>query len=803
VAQEIAAVTCTQQLVLNSRPQYFHTMRAWALACFIASASAFRIRVDKKSDDYDCNRDGNRDCKDWDYGGAKCANGHKCEYRYKFGDMLLDHSCRCQSRCQGSNFSRCEPQAPTFEWSTTADRSHGPCSAHMSDLPIQVPLICTGTATGLKVSVKARGWLMSKLHLEIDGGNKGSKMWPLWPATRSWTIDVDSLAEGTHFLKYTGRFFELADIVLQGNGGQCSFDNAPNYDRALTRNTYSGLNVLNRLFGDDADWPEAQKQQLYFATETVGKTADGSIDATVTSEGWWTWLYEYSQVQASNDPWGNGGRLWEEARDFTPWPRLDMGRMGRVGQNVQILEPCNTLSNLAYQEAAVWMTCKVYPFTQEEYASLQSAFVSLAAGSAFLHASGTSTGGRADTFTMDWLMLQQYQIMVKKVVADAGSRLSAEERNAILYFGRNIGDATDIAKNLTQLFSGKYDHAFWNQVVRGIDVPAYEMPIAGIVCVVLWSLEGKFPIPGLDSLLQQLIDALTDLFNLPDVDFLKNVYTPAVRKALSFSNLHLTAVLPVLETFLKFLVTFVEALVFQEKQIPVPKPIRDVWGFFDQLGFSSDLLADMKITWEYYNGFNCRARSDHTTWHEKASYGLIHSMKLAQLYNEGVGPTSNAVVEQMQLPDELIERDPAAMIQEMDTSGDGLLSQDEIHRGVQKFWYVEKDVESFDQQFVPFLAEVFPLADKGSDGKLNVEEVGALLRVSEQQTNFEKDCERNKKNGCTAHPLDWYQDSCSKHGNGFVKVGWEYCGQPFSGRYLCRKTWTCAQSPFEDDCCSL
>ena len=107
---------------------------------------------------------------------------------------------------------------------------------------------------------------MSKLQLEIDGENKGSKMWPLWPATRSWTIDVDSLAAGTHLFKYTGRYFDLADIVLQGNGGSCSFDIAPNYGRDSTRNTYGGLDVLNRLFGDDADWPAAQKQQLYFAT---------------------------------------------------------------------------------------------------------------------------------------------------------------------------------------------------------------------------------------------------------------------------------------------------------------------------------------------------------------------------------------------------------------------------------------------------------------------------------------------------------------------------------------------------------
>ena len=33
---------------------------------------------------------------DWSYSKFRCNyNGGKCEYRFKFGDMLLDHSCRC------------------------------------------------------------------------------------------------------------------------------------------------------------------------------------------------------------------------------------------------------------------------------------------------------------------------------------------------------------------------------------------------------------------------------------------------------------------------------------------------------------------------------------------------------------------------------------------------------------------------------------------------------------------------------------------------------------------------------------
>merc|ERR1719468_161100 len=52
--------------------------------------------VSNTNPDYDCNGDGTKDCGDWSYSKFRCSyNGGKCEYRYKFGDMLLDHSCRC------------------------------------------------------------------------------------------------------------------------------------------------------------------------------------------------------------------------------------------------------------------------------------------------------------------------------------------------------------------------------------------------------------------------------------------------------------------------------------------------------------------------------------------------------------------------------------------------------------------------------------------------------------------------------------------------------------------------------------
>lgn len=729
-------------------------MRLFALACFATLATAFRARPRQgahkrnvstfTANDYDCDGDGNNDCRDWHYLGARCDFGHKCEYRYRFGDFLLDHSCRCQSRCMGDNLKNCEPpKEPTYEWSVKTDGTHGPCAAHMDhELPISFPLLCTGQARGLKLSARARGWMMSRLHLQINGESKGSRTWPIWPATRTMEMSLDSLAPGTHRIIYSGHL-KLEEVTLQGSGGLCSFDVAPNLGKANTQYTYTGLDVTNRLFGEDANYPESQKKQIYFVSETVGRNADGSIDSTVVAEGWWQWLYQYSQQQLPNDPWATPDtRLWEES-EIKPWLQVGLARLGRQGQVMPVVEPCNYLSSMTYMEAAVWASCKAYPFSQDEMASVIATFHSLAAGTAFNHASGTSVGGRADTFAMDWLMLQQYQILVQGVLTQAGDKLTQEERNAIMTLGYNVGQMTDLAKNMTQLFSQKYDGPEWNRVMRSFDIPPFEYPIAGLVSFSLWALQGKLPIPGLDSLLEGLVNALIDIFGLQFGDFLKDVYTPAIRKALSFSNLRWSKVMPVLGSFLKFLLTFVEALVFQEQQIPVPKEIRDVWGFIDRLGFSTDLLADMRIQWDYYNGFNCRERSDHTTWHEKASYGLIHSLRLAELFSSGVVPASGAAgatraasmpasTELVISDGELGEMDPAALVDEMDANGDGHLSQEEIEQLVHtRRWYTEKE-ESFEKEFAPVFPDLFPLADVSADGKLNVQEVQALMQLLEE-----------------------------------------------------------------------
>jgi len=65
--------------------------------------------------EYDCDGDGNQDCNEWNYALAECAHGHKCNYQYNFGDTLLDQSCRCQPKCLGSKMKDCKPDMTDYD----------------------------------------------------------------------------------------------------------------------------------------------------------------------------------------------------------------------------------------------------------------------------------------------------------------------------------------------------------------------------------------------------------------------------------------------------------------------------------------------------------------------------------------------------------------------------------------------------------------------------------------------------------------------------------------------------------------
>jgi hypothetical protein len=328
-------------------------------------------------------------------------------------------------------------------------------------------------------------------------------------------------------------------------------------------------------------------------------------------------------------------RLWAEAK-ILPRLNVSLGYLpGHSGQHMTVAEPCNTLSNFVFHETSVWMGCKGHSFTRDEYASVMAGLNALAPGSGFYHACACSTGGRGDTFPMDWVTLQSYQILVREVISQAGSALTDDNRKTLLGLGKSGGTAIDISRNFTRLSRQPHDKVAWNDAMRQTIVPNFDTSVAGHVIFCLFALAGNFPIPGLESVVQSLLDALLEGFSVGDAEWITKTYIPTVRKALGAVKLCGSST-ELLGHLLKFAVTFVEALVFQEKQLPVPPVIRDIVGWLDKLGILTDALADMDTTWSLYNGFNCTGRTDHASWHEKAAHGFVHMYAMADFFASGI-----------------------------------------------------------------------------------------------------------------------------------------------------------------------
>lgn len=467
------------------------------------------------------------------------------------------------------------------------------------------------------------------------------RIWP-WGHKKTMSVGLGSFEAGLHEVYFSGGNIDLHFVRLEGTSGSCSFVDAPGWDQFTTGYNYRGLDAVNRLFGESRDYPELRKKQLYFASETVGTSPSGDISSTAVGDATWTWMLSYSQDSrdSTNDPWGNNpDGLWEEAK-ITPWLNVSLDPVpGRSGQEMTVYEPCNGLSNIAFHHSAVWLSCKRTSFTRDDKASMVTALNMLAPGSFFLHACACSTGGRADTFPMDWLLFQAYQTTLGKAIDVAADVLTDAEKNALMYFNRPPLNALDIARNMTTLFRGKYDHDFWNATMRSIDVIGYDTSIAGVIAFVTYMM-GETALSWVAGPLDSLINTLLDLFSVGDAEWFRAVYIPAAKKVAATVHLCSDSTGSVLSRFLQFAVTFVEALVFQEQRLPTPPELRAILDFLASIGISSDLFDEMEGDWNYYNGFDCVSRSDHAYWHEKAAHGFAHMFAVADLMNGRVKSNS-------------------------------------------------------------------------------------------------------------------------------------------------------------------
>lgn len=525
-----------------------------------------------------------------------------------------------------------------------SDTTNGACAAIFfrpagwGDVDVKFPLWCAGDAHNLRITSWATGTFGSRLRLEVDGIDKQYDTHPPFPvqSTREWPVGHGHLSAGLHQIWYHGDRLDLKSVYVEGDGGMCSFSYIHGYDAGSWTNL--ALDTLNRVAGPLRDFDSFSKRQLYFSSEVMGK--HGGISSTVVADGIWQWLFQYHRDPDPNDTWLHAkrqGGMYDEANQL-PYKKVCLNSLpGFEGEAMQVVEPCNTVSNLVYHQTALWFSCKGLPFRRDQYATLLTGLNALAAGSGFFHASATWTGQMADRMAIQLVLYNIHQIMVLKLVEAAPDLWTPEETHLAYTLGSKCGGwAPERAIELTSLYSGPFERAKWfnesNQIAECM--PDYTTSIVAIVLTIVESLDRKWPLPGVGSLVFRFVDALLDGIGGNDAEWMKNTYRPIISR--KFDSIGLCGSIgAVFDGFIGFALSFGEAFIFQEEQLPVPGIIRELFDFLNL----ADTTSEMQLEWDHFNGQQgtCHGRSAHSIWHEKSAHGFTKMVKVAEQFAYQIG----------------------------------------------------------------------------------------------------------------------------------------------------------------------
>jgi len=238
-----------------------------------------------------------------------------------------------------------------------------------------------------------------------------------------------------------------------------------------------------------------------------------------TMENAWSGMQEYWTSRGTeNDTWHECGAIEMMPQSSSGWFENNCTRQPDVPMD--IWEPCNYVSNLAYDRLMVEMCLQQdWTFDQETVSKIAQAFHIVTFGSSFFHGSQTHNGATQDGFSNQLFPYIIYQAGVSNIPYDPVIHdLTYEPRAA------TGAQAVDII--LDAYNNAPVDE--WDAIQAGIDLPNLQRTFAGIFGYIVSLLLD--PDTG-DQLLFPFLDLLG--VDQEDRDFFILTFLPAIRKVSS------------------------------------------------------------------------------------------------------------------------------------------------------------------------------------------------------------------------------------------------------------------------------
>lgn len=192
------------------------------------------------------------------------------------------------------------------------------------------------------------------------------------------------------------------------------------------------------------------------------------------------------------------------------------------------MEPCNYASNIAYYHSAL-RVCD-YPqwagFNRTQVRDIKRGFVTLAAGSAFMHGSHTDLGADYDNDSISVIVWTAYRAIIEKLNVTDNALLSLSDDDVAIS-GHNLTEQYSF-------FSEKMPISNWSEEIRTLqsEFPYDYFKLFGGLIESLIYL--TFPYSIGDKLLPILENTL---LSASDATFFRSKFAPAIKEALK--NIHL------------------------------------------------------------------------------------------------------------------------------------------------------------------------------------------------------------------------------------------------------------------------
>jgi len=335
---------------------------------------------------------------------------------------------------------------------------------------------------------------------------------------------------------------------------------------------------------------------------------------------------------------GQPGDVWS-VNNSAAWMEYDPRDLSYHGHKFKIIEPCNTVSNLAYYRIVPELCAKRSELAMgDDYVdAIIQGFATLGMGSSFMHGSRTSLGGTFDNAPISVIAYQYFQLMTSSLKPSGNGSSSVLHELSVTpraYNGREL--ATKI-----HTIPLEYELNDWHGALNALDRPQYFFTFGAIIIQALTLIAP-------DAINDKLIPPLMSAFGLSAEvqEFLTDIFIPTVRGATKDLHLTLGEKAALVPKFLGTLVKLLYAFIWQEQTFVYKGMYDATWNLFGKILIPTVNSLANKLTGFDHPDASIQAGDDiypgqaycgvkstapHAKWHEMSANGLMDLAYLADV----------------------------------------------------------------------------------------------------------------------------------------------------------------------------